>query len=196
MNSFTLSHEEFQILWNHHAPWVRRLARRFVCDDSRADDVSQKVWLVAWKSLPKDRENLRPWFASVTRKIAYSLNRSETRRTRRECFVAREEGIGEAKSCGLETERNWRLPELLTRSVDPYRATLQLHFVEDLRLVEIAQRLSLPAPTVRTRLRRGLHQLRVHLVAKECEGGHGAPSPRANRFSASFQSSRSPGTAA
>jgi len=46
---------------------------------------------------------------------------------------------------------------------EPYRSVLVRRFSEDESVAEIAARLALPEPTVRTRLRRGLEQLRARL---------------------------------
>ena len=146
----------------HHSAWMRRLARRLVPDDSRADDIVQEVWLVALRARPNLERDLRSWLSSVARKVAIGMKRSEERRRRREKIAAR------ADSPTLKTPLpDLYLQEKIVRHVlrleEPYRSTMLQHFYEGLSSQEIARRHSIPSATVRTRLRRGLATLRSRL---------------------------------
>lgn len=52
-----------------HAAWIRRLARRLVQGEARADDLVQETWLAALRAAPRGGP-LRPWLARVARNFA------------------------------------------------------------------------------------------------------------------------------
>jgi protein-disulfide isomerase len=64
----------------------------------------------------------------------------------------------------FDTQR--RLSELVMALREPYRTTVLLRYYDGLSAVEIAERLDLPAATVRGRLKTGLDELRSELAKK------------------------------
>ena len=143
-----------------HRSWMQRLAQGLLADPAAADDVVQETWLAALRHPPDPERPLRPWLSQVVRRIAGEWVRRESGRRRREERGARG---GELPSTAALLERvdlQRLLAEALQGLAEPHRTTVLLRYFEDLSSAEIARRLDVPAATVRSRLKRGLDELR------------------------------------
>ena len=145
--------------------WMRRLAQTLVADAAERDEVVQAVWLQALLHAPAT-QNLRPWLAAVLRNVVRMGFRGDARRRAREqaAIGAPPPVTPEELVDRVEIERD--VASALLELGEPYRATLLLRYYEDLSAAEIAARLAIPAATVRSRLKRGLAELRARLDAK------------------------------
>jgi RNA polymerase sigma factor (sigma-70 family) len=146
-----------------HADWVRRLARSLVADPARAEDVAQETWLAALRSPPAETGHLRAWLGAVVRNAARRSGRSEERRGRREAAAARDEALPSAAELVEQADLQRGIAALVIALEEPYRGTLLLRYYQGLGPAEIAARTGVPLNTVRTRLARGLEQLRERL---------------------------------
>jgi hypothetical protein len=99
----------------------------------------------------------------VTRRLALQRRRAEARRTRREQAVAEREALPSTEELATRLDLLRHVVDAMRALPEPYRATVLLHFFEELPCSEIAHRQGLPAPTVRTRLRRALDLMREQL---------------------------------
>ncbi len=148
-----------------HTAWMRRLAQRLVADAAERDEVVQQVWMQALLHAPRT-QNLRPWLTVVLRNVARMQLRGSGRRRQREhdAEAAPAPATPEELVDRVEVERE--VASALLEVAEPYRATLLLRYYEDLSSAEIARRLAIPAATVRSRLKRGLDELRARLDAR------------------------------
>lgn len=147
-----------------HLPWLQRLARSLVLDESRAGDVVQQVLFAALRQKPKSDRDLKPWLASVARKIAFNQRRAEARRIKNEKGASKEREITvEFHPEAMQREMAQILMQFVKGLEEPYRTTIELHFFEGLSQAEVAQRMKLPKATVQSRLRRGLMRLRAKM---------------------------------
>ena len=111
---------------------------------------------------PKRGWSLGSWLSGITRNHARQQVRGQQRRTRRERAAATPEGQPPDDSI----ERIDLLRHLLdqVRGLDePYRSTILLRFFDGLSAKEVARRQGVPHATVRTRLHRGIEQLRQRM---------------------------------
>jgi len=143
-----------------HSNFVRGLARALVGDPAIADDAVQQAWLEACERPPKDMRSPKGWLATVTRQAASKIRRSETRRRTREQRVARPELVPSAAEIAEREEARRRLMDAVVALDEPYREVIVLRFLEELPPREVARRLGVPVETARTRVKRGLEQLR------------------------------------
>jgi RNA polymerase sigma-70 factor (ECF subfamily) len=152
--------------------WVRRLARSLVSGDDRADDVAQSAWLAALQRPPAHRDNVRGWFAVVTRNVAQKLVRGELRRRRRERdsdvlsgALAHESSAAVPSAAEMveRAELQRRVVAAVLSLEETTRSTLLWRYFEELTPSAIAAATSVPLATVKTRLKRGLAQLRGRL---------------------------------
>ncbi len=150
------------------ADFVRGLARSLL-DPEQAEDVVQETWIAAMRQPAGRVHSMRAWLARVVRNRSANERRAARRRAQREQAAARAEAVPSADEIVAREQARHAVVEALLRLPEPYRGTLLLRFYEDLQPAEIAERLGLPGATVRSRLARGLAQLREQL--DRCYGG-------------------------
>jgi len=146
-----------------HAKFVRGLARALLGDEQRADDAVQETYLTALAHPPDRVRPLRPWLAAVLRNMVRRDWRQRRRRERREQAAARPET---QPSFVGRLEREEALPRVVegVLALDvPYREVVLLHYYEGISYAEVAERLSVPLETVRSRLKRARAILRSRL---------------------------------
>ncbi len=157
-----LSHEDF----------VRALSRRLVIDEHVVDDVLQETWLAALERPPHAAGALRAWLGTVARNFIFSMRRDDRRRVLRERTVHKQDGApSPAEIVEREAARRCLVESVLDLDAI-YRDPILLRYYEDRPPREIAKRLNLPVETVRTRIKRGLAQLRKNLDAVYGGDGH------------------------
>lgn len=142
---------------------MRAIIRRMVVDPHLADDVAQETWLQTLRRPEGSFQARRAWMGTVARNFVLQASRSSARRRKREKAVARSViDIREAPDPELLAAVREELEQLDPR----YRSVLHLRFFEDLPPTMIADQLSIPIETARTRLKRGLSALHARLIAR------------------------------
>jgi len=148
-----------------HQTWALRMARRLVREESEAEDLVQRTWMAALRRPPQSATGAKAWIRKVILNLARERHRRSQARVRHEAAPAAEPASehGEAFESIARDEIHQLLSERLMQLAEPYRTVVLQRFYEDLTSVEIAQRLGIPAGTVRWRLKIGLDQLRAEL---------------------------------
>jgi RNA polymerase sigma-70 factor, ECF subfamily len=143
---------------------------RFVQGAEDALDVLQDVWLTVYRRLPALRapEAFRVWLYQIAHDKAVSHVRGQRRqaRAREELQELRAAEPEEAVPAAESAELVHRALQLLSLE---HREVLTLHFLEDLRLEEIAEVLRCPLGTVKSRLHYAKQALRQE-VEKRVRG--------------------------
>ena len=143
---------------------------RFVNDADDALDVLQDVWLTVFRRLPRLHAPgaFRVWLYQIARARAVTLVRGERREAR---ALDEVRGSVEAEQAGEDL--SFENAELVHRALQAlsldHREVLALHFLEDLRLEEIAEVLHCPLGTVKSRLYYAKRALR-HEVERLAHG--------------------------
>jgi len=149
-----------------HEDFIRVLARHLLRDTNQADDVVQEAMLAAIQHPPKESGSKKSWFATVAMNIVRKSIRDDSRRINREKAVASREAV-EATEKVLERESiRKQVVEAVLSLDDAYRVAIVSRFYDDLPPRKIAQQLDIPVETAKTRLKRGLVQLRQKLDAR------------------------------
>ncbi|HEY6033738.1 MAG TPA: sigma-70 family RNA polymerase sigma factor, partial [Kofleriaceae bacterium] len=143
--------------------WVRRLARALLRDEAAAEDIAQDTWIVAAEQQPETDRPLRPWLARVVGNLVHTRRRSQARRHAREIAVEDARSVFTPAELVERVELQRAVAEEVLALAEPYRSTVLLHFFEGISSADLAQRLGIPAGTVRRRLKVGLDQLREAL---------------------------------
>ncbi len=146
--------------------WLAGLARGLVGDEEAVEDVLQETRLQVWRHPPADASRTGGWLRRIASNVALRMRSSEAARRLREDAVASPERIVATDELVARVEMQRAVAEAVIRLGEPYRATVLLRFFDDLPPREIAKRLGVPVETVRTRLKRGLAQLRGQLDRK------------------------------
>ncbi|MET7382158.1 sigma-70 family RNA polymerase sigma factor [Streptomyces sp. NPDC005526] len=143
---------------------VYTLARRSLGDAGEAEDVTQTVFLAAWRGragFHPDRGALSAWLVGITRrKIADALSA----RTRRTELAAAAGSLAALRAPDRAAQPDGVLDRVLVghelaRLPAPQRRVLGLAFYDDLTQRQIAQVTGWPLGTVKSHARRGLHRL-------------------------------------
>jgi RNA polymerase sigma-70 factor (ECF subfamily) len=150
-----------------HGPlWV--FVRRLTGDDDAAREILQDVWLRVIRGIPRLREGskLRAWLFGIARRTLMDRLRDQYARTRtRDSDVDVDEIPAEAAVDEIDDLDG--LERALQRLPLLEREAVTLFYLEELSLNEIAETLTVPLGTVKSRLFRGRRLLRERMT----EGG-------------------------
>jgi RNA polymerase sigma-70 factor (ECF subfamily) len=145
-----------------HAAWVRRIARALVHGVDRRDELEQETWLSALSHPPRHAGDLRRWFSAVARNVVRKLSRADETRQRHSMGHGSGPSAKEPAAAELvaRAELQQRVAAAVLALEEPYRATVLARYFDELAPAEIARALGVSVETVKTRLKRGLAQLR------------------------------------
>lgn len=152
------------------------LALRKLGDPEEAKDVTQQVFVGAWRGRenydPK-RGSLKAWLMGVThKKVADQLTRRSRHLRDVEAVTAQAAASSHQQDGAADSVLDFvLLTDELEKLPEQQRTVLKMAFYEDLTQAQIAQRTGLPLGTVKSNTRRGLLRMKNRL---EVDGGaHG-----------------------
>lgn len=146
------------------SPLVFRLAMRSLGDRTDAEDVTQQVYISAWRTregFDPSRSSLSAWIVGITRHRIADAHEARSRVRRIEDALVAEASVRPAGSSGDEVVQRVMVAEELERLGPVPRRVMQLAFYEQLSHSEIAETLGLPVGTVKSHVRRSLSRLRT-----------------------------------
>ena len=164
--SLSTSPDDLQL--REHGQFLRTLARALMADEADADDVVQETLIARW--LSSEKRSSRPWLATILRRKASNAHRSE--RVRRDHESLAQRSLASADST-RSVERIDVAEKLLAhvRDLDvPVREAVIARYYDGLTYSQIAGRDGVPASTIKSRVQRGLEELRVQLDREEPDG--------------------------
>lgn len=144
------------------SPLVHTLALRALRDDDDAQDVTQQVFVNAWRGragFDAARGPLGAWLTGITRHAIADVHARRGRDRRDEAAVAAVVGREPEPETAAVAERVTMTDEI-TRLGEPQRTIMTLAFWEDLTHDQISERLGMPLGTVKSHIRRSLLRLR------------------------------------
>jgi RNA polymerase sigma-70 factor (ECF subfamily) len=150
---------------------VHTLALRSLGSRADAEDVTQQVFVAAWRGRHRydpDRARLPAWLVGITRHTIADAHQVRTRVRRSEEAVTSQVAVGppsgsEERPIAERVADRIVVEDELLRIADPARTILRLAFYEELSHAQIADRLDLPLGTVKSHIRRSLTRLRDRL---------------------------------
>jgi RNA polymerase sigma-70 factor, ECF subfamily len=136
-----------------------RTAIAILGNEADARDAVQEIFLRAWRDLPslRDSDRFPAWFGRIVVNTCRTAVRGRRRRSIREISTGALPGGGADRPHPVAShdERTAEV-DLVARALDRLTVTertlLALHHYEGVSLEEIAQRLGIPAKTVKSRL--------------------------------------------
>jgi RNA polymerase sigma-70 factor, ECF subfamily len=164
--------DAFDALLARYQNRLYRYLVRVTANPAVAEDLFQETWLKVITRIHRydERRPFEPWLFSVARNLAIDHLRkaspesldepSESGETRIARLGAAEPGSLERL---LEGERRGVLERRLEELPALYREALSLRFEEEMSFEEIAQVLSAPVSTVKSRVQRALSTLRKRM---------------------------------
>jgi RNA polymerase sigma factor (sigma-70 family) len=146
---------------------VHTLALRSLGNHHDAEDVTQQVFVAAWRSrhtLRPERGSVAGWLVGITRHTIADMHARRARQARDAAAVAARSGPdAHAPPPDDQLATRLVLRDELGRLGEPRGTVVRMAFLEDLTHEQIAERLDLPLGTVKSHVRRGLTRLRTRL---------------------------------
>jgi RNA polymerase sigma-70 factor (ECF subfamily) len=158
--------EAFTRLYDKTAPRVLGLIRRVLVDPAQSEEVAQEVFLEIWQSASRFDPNKgsgTTWILTMAHRRAIDRIRASQSGRDRDLRVGIRDyspdydNVSEQAEIRLENER---VRQAMQRLTELQRQAITLAYYEGFTQSEIADRLSIPLGTVKTRLRDGMIRLR------------------------------------
>ena len=135
---------------------VFRLVFSIVANRARAEEVTQDAFLKVWLALPSydGRASLATWIYTIARNTSLSHRRSEAYRSVLPLEEIREPGAAPVEFGDI--------PGLLERLPDPQKEAVELFYLQERSIEDVAGMMDIPAGTVKSHLhraRRGLAKM-------------------------------------
>ena len=170
----------FERVVDDHYRAVYNLAYRMVRSEIDAADVTQDVFVRAWRALPKLRADaaIWSWLRRITANVCLDYIRRKRNTPPAQSLNQPSAASDDDSADGLEIadaaadpahvlaeeERRRMLEDAIHALAAPYRDAVLLHHVADLPVEEIASVVGVPAGTVKSRLCRARRMLRRRLA--------------------------------
>src|ERR1700710_262146 len=156
----------FELLYDAFAGRVFGLARRIVRNPSQAEEVAQEVFLEIWRRASRfdaAKGSATSWVMTMTHARSVDRVRSAQASTDRELKVAyasHEVEIDTVVDAVESAFERKAVQKCLTTLTDLQRESITLAYYSGYTYREVAELLTTPLPTIKTRLRDGMIRLR------------------------------------
>lgn len=159
--------EAFAALFGHFAPRVKGLLMRGGASAELAEEVAQETLLAVWRKaalFDPAKASASTWIATIARNLRIDVARREMRSRLSQVYEILDDEAPEQPDAALSgAERDARVRAAMSQlSPDQYRV-VELAFIEGCSHQDVANRLSIPLGTVKSRLRLALTHLRGRL---------------------------------
>jgi RNA polymerase sigma-70 factor, ECF subfamily len=155
-------------LYRQTSALVFTIALRTLSSQHDAEDVTQRVYMQAWRSrgnYDPERRPLRAWLVGITRHVVSDKIAERSRQIRLEQRLTEAGRVEQTSDAGI-AERVADavvVADSLSQLAQPRRQVVEMSFFDGLTHTQISEALGLPLGTVKSHIKRGLAQLRRQL---------------------------------
>ena len=153
--------------YQEHAEAVLRLAKTFLKDQAKAEDLTHDVFERLWRSsqFQKNKGSLRSYLLMMTRSMALNqLNQSRNRRSILERWRGEFKQQTPSNESDLQTsEMAAKLQLCIAKLSENQRLTIEQCYLNGKSQQQVAEELAMPLGSVKTNARRGLIAIRKML---------------------------------
>ncbi len=153
-----------------HTRGLLAFTRALCAQEADAADLSQSALVAALERPRAQRSSLAGWLRGTSRILEVRRLRQGSARVRREAAAARSEELPSTAERAERLETQGRVLQLVAELPEEQAEAIYLRFWEEQPPRRIASLLDVPIETVKTRLKRGLLELRSRMDA-ETTGG-------------------------
>ncbi|HEX4089365.1 MAG TPA: sigma-70 family RNA polymerase sigma factor [Trebonia sp.] len=160
--------DALRLLYQRFGSLVYSLARRSLAAAADAEDVTQQVFVSAWRgrdTFDPERGSLAGWLVAITRNRITDAMRARRRDDRVLATMAAGAPSEDPAVPSDQVVNRVVLADELSRLPEAQRLVMTLAFYSDLTHEQIAEVLQIPLGTVKSHIRRGLQRLRSRLEA-------------------------------
>lgn len=145
---------EFEAQLDDASALAYRVARGVLRNDADAEDVAQEALLIAFRKFDRlrDPKKLRAWLVRISFRLALDRIRSSKRRGVREADWLRERERSSTSSSEVSLDFQSHLERAMTELPEKLRLALLLSAMQEHTLEEVANLLSVPVGTVKSRI--------------------------------------------
>ena len=165
-----------EALYNRYSPLLYTLIKKIVTDEDVAKDVLSDVFVIIWRKIDLfdfNSNNAYTWIVTITRNKAVDTIRRARNSSEMEPYndeYENKEIIPKLSQTfdplDLETANNIKdgIEAALNKLTDAQKFVINLAYYEGLTQKEIAERLKIPVPTVKSKIKIALSNLKDNLI--------------------------------
>jgi RNA polymerase sigma-70 factor (ECF subfamily) len=147
--------QALQLLYSRHHVRIYRFALRFLNDEAAAEDTVSEVFIDVWRQAEsfEGRSQVTTWLLAIARNKALSLlRRRSSEELDDEVAEFIEDPSDNPEAAMLKSQRASVLQDCLTQLSPAHREIVDLVYYHEKSVEEVAEIISVPANTVKTRM--------------------------------------------
>jgi RNA polymerase sigma-70 factor (ECF subfamily) len=144
-----------QQLYSRHHVRIYRFALRFLNDEAAAEDIVSEVFIDVWRQAERfeGRSQVTTWLLAIARNKSLSLlRRRSSEELDDEVAEFIEDPSDNPEAAMLKSQRASMLQDCLTQLSPAHREIVDLVYYHEKSVEEVAEIISVPANTVKTRM--------------------------------------------
>ena len=167
--------QALQLLYSRHHVRIYRFALRFLNDEAAAEDTVSEVFIDVWRQAERfeGRSQVTTWLLAIARNKALSLlRRRSSEELDDEVAEFIEDPSDNPEAAMLKSQRASVLQDCLTQLSPAHREIVDLVYYHEKSVEEVAEIISVPANTVKTRMFYARKRIGELMAAKGISRAH------------------------